>query len=128
MSGLAGVATDIFPLNGSLRSLGELLSQSQPYTCTDWSAGGLHVLHVQRQGSDPVCRVREDGLTLFMVGRVYNLAELGRVAGSPSGEVQGPQKTAAVLLNMYRSQGTPFVRDLNGEFVLGIWDEREQVL
>ncbi len=66
-------------------------------------------------------------LVLLVEGEVYNLAALRTELPSDAIPADGVERATA-LLALYRAKGTDFVRALNGEFNIAVYDGRAQTL
>ncbi|HEV2705888.1 MAG TPA: asparagine synthase (glutamine-hydrolyzing) [Pyrinomonadaceae bacterium] len=87
----------------------------------------LSIVDLSAAGHNPMrgCATR-DVWTVFN-GEIYNHAQL-RVELEARGHVYGSRTDTETLLHLYEERGTDFVRDIEGDFGIALWDgEREEL-
>ncbi len=132
MSGVFGVLdskrdTQIKPL---LTKMGTKMSHREWYvveTHYDENAGvglgriGIGIFNQERQ---PVCS-EDRNLMIFLSGEFYNAAELRRGLKAKGHRFRG-NGDLELILRLYQEKGEQFVHDLEGVFVLAIWNRSRQ--
>jgi asparagine synthase (glutamine-hydrolysing) len=134
MSGVFGVVDrrGRVPIDRCLARMGEAMAHRAWYvteTRSDQARGvglgriGIGIFNRERQ---PV--YSEDGnVWLFLSGELYHTAEVRRRLQA-QGHRFRHESDLELALRLYEARGEAFVHDLQGAFVVGIWDNRRQTL
>ncbi len=132
MSGIAGVLShDLNRQPVRLEQMGRLLSHGPSFAVTPWRQGALGLVYASvRPSTDRLDVSSQEGVSLFVTGEAYNVSEIwqARTEASASGSVGQVRSRAQLLLDLYLAQGLRPFAELNGAFVLGVWDERQRTL
>ena len=84
---------------------------------------GIGIFNQERQ---PVCS-KDGDLVVFLSGEFYNTSELYRDLKAKGGRFQD-YSDLELVLRLYEEKGEQFIHDLEGAFVLTIWDRSKQQL
>jgi asparagine synthase (glutamine-hydrolysing) len=137
MCGIAG----IFSANGGLQqeqSLSLLRAMADPIKHRGPDAEGFytnpHIGFAHRRlsiidiagGAQPM-QTPDGDLCITFNGEIFNFIEL-RAELIKKGYAFVSQSDTEVLLHLYREYGLDFPSYLNGQFAIGLWDNREQTL
>lgn len=130
MSGLAGCVTDDGRTSGDwLTAAGSLLCHHPADAARRWGHGSLQLTTVSTGHTGGGLEAAMSGaISLFLMGETYNAQELER-AWACGARADGTGGTRArTLLGLYLEHGLRPLCELNGAFVLGVWDTRVATL
>jgi len=134
MSGVFGILDPRVdaPLEAPLQRLGESLLhlpwQRYDASCDPGSGAGLGRVGLGIFNPEPQPRRSEDGaLVAVMSGEFYETDSL-RGALAADGVHLRDRSDVELALRLYQSRGERFVQELDGAFILAIWDGRRRCL
>jgi asparagine synthase (glutamine-hydrolysing) len=133
MCGIAGIwSPDSTPERDQLQSMITLLSHRGPDGQGIWARGPIGLAHARLAiidvagGAQPM-HDADDGVHLVFNGEIFNYIEL-RAELREMGHRFRTSSDTEVLLHAYQAFGDAFLQRLNGQFAIGLWDERRQRL
>jgi asparagine synthase (glutamine-hydrolysing) len=82
----------------------------------------LSIIDLSPAGHQPMRGCEEAGVWLVFNGEIYNHAEL-RAGLERRGHVYRSRTDSETIIHLYEERGLDFVKEIEGDFALAIWDE-----
>lgn len=130
MSGLAGaLSADTTISNAWLPHAAALMSHGSSFGTVQWRDGVLGLAYASvRPAVDQLAAAQCGPVTLFITGETYNVADLHARFSGGANSSAGAADRARGLAELYLAHGLRPLTQLNGAFLVGIWDIRDQTL
>ena len=87
----------------------------------------LAIVDLSRAGNQPMRGCEEAGVWLVFNGEIYNHAEL-RAGLEQRGHVYHSRTDSETIIHLYEERGLDFVREIEGDFAIALWDSRRERL
>ena len=87
----------------------------------------LSIVDLSAAGHQPMRGCEGRGVWTVFNGEIYNHAEI-RKGLEARGHAYASQTDTETILHLYEEHGLDFVNDIEGDFAIALWDEREERL
>ncbi len=87
----------------------------------------LSIVDLSSAGHNPMQGCEDRGVWTVFNGEIYNHARL-REGLERRGHVYRSRTDTETILHLYEERGLDFVHDIEGDYAIALWDEREQRL
>jgi len=134
MCGIAGILNynGLEEKQGILRKMLALMRHRGPDAAGIFTHGPVGFAHtrlsiIDLDSGDQPIHNEDKSIWVVLNGEIFNYPEL-RKSLSAQGHRFYTQSDTEVLVHLYEEKGTDLFHDLNGQFAVAIWDQREEKL